>query len=68
MPAKKQHEWLTIKPNGHKTNVNCDRKLMTVREAEIKKQKTKSKLDIIELLTIRFLAFNNISEELTYIL
>ncbi len=67
MPGKK-YEWLTIKPNGHNTNVNCDRKLMSAREAEIKKQKTKSKLDIIELLTIRFLGFNNISKELTYIL
>ena len=67
MPGKK-YEWLTIKPNGHKTNVNCDRKLMSARELELKKQKTKSKLDIIELLTIRFLSFNNISEELTYIL
>jgi len=66
MTAKK-YAWLTVE-NGTNIRINCDRKLMSVRETELRNKEDKTKLDIIELLTIRFLAFNNISDELTYIL
>ncbi len=66
MPVK--YEWLIVEKNGNSTNINCVRKIMAAREAELKSKKDKSKIDVIELLTIRFLAFNNISDSLTYIL
>lgn len=68
MPTPKKYEWLIVEKNGNSININCVRKIMAAREAELKSKKDKSKIDIIELLTIRFLAFNNISDSLTYIL
>ena len=66
MTAKK-YQWLIVDNNGIHNIISCNRKLMAARELELR-NKDKNKLDIIELLTIKFLSFNNISDELTYIL
>lgn len=68
MPEQKKYEWLIIEHNGSNIKINCKRKLMSAREFILKNKKTKSKSDIVELLTIRFLSFNNISEKTFYIL